>query len=61
MGADDALALGLVLQKVVHFGRGAVVGAHDEAVVGHVQDQILTHDGQTNQTDIRPATKKTNK
>jgi hypothetical protein len=31
---------------------GAIVDADREALVGHVHDQILAHDGKTDQTDI---------
>jgi len=36
------LTLGFVLQKVVNLGGGTVVSANDEAVVVHVQNQVLT-------------------
>lgn len=52
MGTDDGLALGLVGQEVVDLGGGSVETTDGEAVVGDVQDQVLTHDGQTNQTEI---------
>ncbi len=39
--ADDALALGLVGQEAVDLGDGAVEGADGEAVVGHVENQVL--------------------
>ena len=50
--ADDVRALGLVGEEVVHLRRGAVVGHDGEAVVVHVEDQILAHDGQADDCDI---------
>ena len=46
------LTLGLIVQETVHLGGGTVVGADGETVVGSVQDQVLTHDGQTDQTEV---------
>lgn len=31
---------------------GTIVGAHDETVLVHVQDQVLAHDGQSDQGDV---------
>ena len=45
-------ALRLVGEKMIHLRRGAVVGHDGEAVVVHVEDQILAHDGQTDQCDV---------
>merc|ERR1719192_10019 len=44
--------LGLLLQEVIHLLRGPVVGADLEAVVIHVEDEVLAHDGQTNESDV---------
>ena len=52
MRADDLGALGLVVEKIVHLGNGAVEGHHGEAVVVHVQNQILAHHGQPNQCNV---------
>ena len=41
VGADDGLALGLVGEESIDLGDGAVESANGEAMVGHVQDQIL--------------------
>jgi hypothetical protein len=35
------LTLGLVLQEVINLGGGAVVSDNGEALVVHVQDQVL--------------------
>lgn len=42
LGTDDGLALGLVGKEVVDLGNGTVEGADGEAMVGHVEDQVLT-------------------
>ena len=52
MRADDFGALGFVGEEVVHLLDGAVEGHDGEAVVVHVQNEILAHDGQTNQCDV---------
>ena len=52
MGADDLGALGFLVEEVVHLGDGAVVGGHGEAVVVHVQNQVLAHYGQPNYSNI---------
>jgi hypothetical protein len=55
MGSDDGLALGLILEKAVDLGDGSVEGDDCEAVISHVQDQILAHDGQADETEVPPA------
>lgn len=50
--ADMKLTLSLVLQEAVDLGGGTVVGADGEAVVSSVKDQVLTHNGQTDETEI---------
>ena len=54
MSAHNAFAFGFVLKKVVHFGSGSIKCADDESVIGHVHNQILTHHGQSNESDISP-------
>lgn len=46
------LTLGLVCQKAINLGGGTVVSTNLEAVVGNVHDQVLAHDGQTDETEI---------
>jgi hypothetical protein len=46
------LTLGLVLQETVNLGSCAVVGANGVAVVSNVHDQVLTHNGQTDEAEI---------
>lgn len=42
VGADNGLALGLVVEEAVDLGDGSVEGTDGETVVGHVEDQVLT-------------------
>jgi hypothetical protein len=42
VGTNDGLALGLVLEEAVDLGHGAVEGGNGEAIVGHVQDDVLS-------------------
>ncbi|CAY80197.1 hypothetical protein P301_H11691 [Saccharomyces cerevisiae P301] len=49
---DDRFALSFIGQEMVDLGLSSVVSTNSETVVSSVQDQILTHDGQTNQTEI---------
>lgn len=42
----------LILEEAVDLGNGSVEGNDREAVVGGVQDQVLTHDGQADETKI---------
>ena len=39
-------------RKSSTFDDGAVEGGHGEAVVVHVQDEVLAHDGQTDECDV---------
>ena len=50
--ADDLRALGLVGDEVVDLGDGAVEDGDLEAVVVHVEDEVLAHDGQADEADI---------
>ena len=52
VGTDDVGAFGLVVEEIVHLGDGAVVGHDGEAVVVHVEDQVLPHDGQPDHRDV---------
>ncbi|QBM85749.1 hypothetical protein METSCH_A03740 [Metschnikowia aff. pulcherrima] len=56
VGTNDGLALGLVVQELVDLGHRSVVSNDGEALVGGVQDQVLAHDGQTDQTKITTGT-----
>lgn len=46
------LTLGLILQESVDLRDSSVESDNGEAVVGGVQDQVLTHNGQTDKTEI---------
>jgi hypothetical protein len=50
--ADDLGALGFVGEEVVDLGDGAVEDGHFEAVVVHVEDEVLSHDGKADEADI---------
>ncbi len=52
MRADDLGALGGVIEKIVHLGNGAIERHDGEAVVVHVQNEVLAHDGQSDQCDV---------
>lgn len=44
--------LGLVGKEAVDLGNSTVVSNNGETVVSSVQDQVLTHDGQTDEAEI---------
>ena len=52
VGPLDFCSLGFVAQKLIHFGSGAVVNNDCVAVVVHVQDKVLSHDGQSDEADV---------
>ena len=39
-------------KRAEHLGGGAVEGRDDEAVVVHVQNQVLAHDGEPDDSDV---------
>ena len=39
-------------EEIVHLGHRPVVGHHGESVVVHVQNQVLTHHGQSNHGNV---------
>jgi hypothetical protein len=41
-----------VLEKVVHFGGGAVKDGDGKPAALDVEDEVLTHDGETHETEI---------
>ena len=53
MSAEHSGAFGFFGEKIVHFGDGAVEGDHDVAVIVHVKYEILAHDSQTDECDVR--------
>jgi hypothetical protein len=52
MRADDGHPLGGARNKCIDHGGRAVVHGHGEAVVGHVQYQVLPHHGQADEGDV---------
>lgn len=52
MGANDIGAFGAFAQELVHLGDGPVVGRDHEPVIVHVQNQVLAHDGQADESDV---------
>lgn len=42
VGTDNGLALGLVFEEGIDLGNGSVVSADGEAVVSHVENQVLS-------------------
>ena len=41
VGSNNGLSLGLVVEELIDFGEGAVEGADGEAVICHVENQVL--------------------
>ena len=52
VSADDVGAFGFVGEEVVDLGDGAVEDGHFEAVVIHVENEVLTHYGKADQADV---------
>ena len=52
MRADDFGALGFVGEEMVHLLDRAVERDDGEAVVVHVENEVLAHDGQTDECDV---------
>ena len=52
MGADDPGAPGRSGEEVVDPGGGAIEDGHRIAVIVHIEDQILAHHRQSDETDI---------
>jgi hypothetical protein len=53
VAADDGPALRRTLDECIHPAGGAVVDRYPITVIGHVQDQILTHHCEPDQADVR--------
>ena len=53
MGALDPGALRALAEELVHPGESAVEDRHGESMVVHVQHQVLSHNRQADQSDIR--------
>src|SRR5437773_273415 len=52
MRASDLRTFRFILEEIVDLRNRAVEHGHLIAVVVHVQDQVLTHNGQSNQCDV---------
>ncbi|MEZ4584047.1 MAG: hypothetical protein R3A10_20825 [Caldilineaceae bacterium] len=52
-GAEDGLIPASPARKVVDFALRAIVHGHGKAVIAHVEHQVLAHDGQPDEADIR--------
>ena len=48
----NALSLGLIFEETIDLGDCAVEGHDGEAVVGGVEDQVLAHDREANETEV---------
>ena len=53
MSAENLRSPGLAREKIVHLGDRTVEDRHRIAVIVHVQDQVLAHDRQPDESDIR--------
>ena len=52
MGADHVGAIRFLGEKVIDLRHGPVVNDYGETVIVHVQNEILSHDGQANERDV---------
>lgn len=52
MSALDVGPLGFILKEMIDFASGSIVCYNNKSLVVHVKDQILTHDGKADETDI---------
>ena len=52
MSSLDLGPLGLTGQEFIHLRGRSVIGHNREAVVVHVEDQVLAHDRQADQCDV---------
>jgi hypothetical protein len=52
MRSDDLRSLRLILYEIIHFRDGPVEHSHFVAVVVHVQNEVLSHHRQTNQSNV---------
>jgi hypothetical protein len=52
MCADNLSALGFIGDKLVNFRNGTVEDGNLEAVVIHVKNEVLSHNGEADKADI---------
>lgn len=50
--SQELLTLSLIVEETVNLGGGTVESANGESVIGSVQNQVLAHDGQTDEAEI---------
>ena len=48
----DSLTLCFIVEEAVDLGHSSIEGTNFEAMVGNIHDQVLAHDGQTNEAKI---------
>lgn len=49
---DARLTLGLVREEVVDLAHGTIEGNDGESMIGGIEDQVLSHDSETNEAEI---------
>jgi hypothetical protein len=52
MGANHLCAGRLMRNKLIYLGNGSIENRDFVAVIIHIQDQVLAHHGQPDQSDI---------
>ena len=52
VGQRHQQTFSLMVQEAVDLCHGTIEGHDSKLVVGNVHDQVLTHDGQTNKTEV---------
>ena len=48
----DMRTFGLIFKKAVNLLYSTIEDCDSEFVIGHIQDQVLAHDGQTDESEI---------
>ncbi len=46
------LTFGLVLEKAINLGDSTIEYDHGETVISSIENQVLTHDGQTDEAEV---------
>jgi hypothetical protein len=46
------LTFGLILQETINFGNSAIKGDNGETMISDIQNEVLAHDGQTDEAKI---------
>jgi hypothetical protein len=50
--ADDTFAFRAIREEIVDFGYGAVEDSDGVAMVGHVECEVLAHDGKPDESNV---------